>query len=187
MNTTTKLMTLLLAMLASIKVGAQGTTYEYVPFVREGVKWVYYYDNYDITEEQETRIQYFSFEMKGDTIFNGKHYKPVVLYKLNDDGNEIVQDFTPVYLREENKVVFAIHPDGKWYCQCPVGFFSYVVSWNFNEDVSNEEFVLYDFNDPNSLYQINLLGDNNFTFLGTDTVAIGNHLSKRYTLSLIHI
>ena len=181
MNTTTKLMTLLLAMLASINVGAQGTTYEYVPFVREGVKWVCFYDNYDITEEQETRIQYFSFEMKGDTIFNGKHYKPVVLYKLNDDGNEIVQDFTPVYLREENKVVFAIHPDGKWYCQCPVGFFSYVVSWNFNEDVSNEEFVLYDFNDPNSLYQINLLGDNNFTFLGTDTVAIGNHLSKRYT------
>ena len=154
--------------------------YEYVPFVREGVKWVYYYDENPLVHN----VQYYSFEMKGDTVFNGKHYKSVVLYLLDGvGGTEIAQDFTPVYLREENKVVYAIHPDGISYRQCPVGITG-SVSAGFTGLVSNEEFVLYDFNDPNAFYSDLLAAPEGYrpymTFCKEDSVAIDGKLSKRY-------
>ena len=142
----------LLALLGMTQMAAQD--YEYVPFVREGVKWVYCYNNpFDSSvSNMPEGLQYFAFVMKGDTVYEGKHYTPIRLYYINDNDEEIEQNFTPIWLREENKVVYAIHLDGRWYPQCPVG-----IGWAVDEfepqTIAKNEFVLYDFNDPEAYYQ----------------------------------
>ena len=142
-----------LALLGMTQAAAQD--YEYVPFVREGVKWVYrYYNPFGRgVLDMDEGIQYYSFEMKGDVEIGGKHYKQVSLtHYLGDDGKE-VEDFVPICLREEDKVVYAIHPDGILYPQCPVGIGGFV-GYNGCFPVNNptEEFILYDFNDPIAFY-----------------------------------
>ena len=152
--------------------------YEYVPFVREGVKWVYFYDNPFNAEVlgMADSIQYYSFELKEDTVIDSKSYKPVQLSYLTSTGEDIPQEFVPAYLREEDKKVYAILPEGRWYPQCPVGF-GFVVSSNPDYSVPADEFVLYDFNDPTSLYDEYEGFFPDYTY--TDTIAIGpNHLCK---------
>ena len=170
--------------------------YEYVPFVREGVKWVYCIDNPYNEEFSEMYLpmpsgtSYYSFEMRGDAEFNGKHYKPVVLYYLDEDGKEIAQNIVPVYLREEDKVVYAYHPDGMTYLQCPVGYGGFAdyngwMSFFYPMDYfNNEEFILYDFNHPDTFYQplvdyLNQHSANDYmVYLRTDIVEIGEHIRK---------
>ncbi len=156
--------------------------YEYVPFVREGVKWVYYYDNPFTPDvlDMDSYIQYYSFEMKGDVEIGGKHYKQVSLTHYFGDNTKEVEDFVPVYLREENKVVYAIHPDGREYPQCPVGI-SRLIDRDYSPNTSNDEFILYDFNDPNALYDsINIYGEFPIwiTYQYTDTITFGNHHTR---------
>ena len=179
MKTTKKLITLLLALLGLTQAAAQ--EYEYVPFVREGVKWVYGYDNpfYEDVLNMPDGCCYFAFEMKGDTVYEGKHYKPVKLYYINYDGEEIEQDFTPIWLREEDKVVYACHLDGMCYPQCPVGYFNFVAEDDKAHSTSKNEFVLYDFNDPVTLYQDEWMWEY-MDYLGTDTVNVGAHNCKRH-------
>ena len=69
-----------LALMGFIQALAQG--YEYVPFVREGVKWVCYYANpINATDYDGTYIpfgqHFYTLELKGDTVINGKSYKPL--------------------------------------------------------------------------------------------------------------
>jgi len=156
--------------------------HEYVPFVREGVKWVYYYknpfssDGYDMPSGK----QYFSFEMKGDVLIGDKHYKPVILTHYFDKNGQAkkVEDFIPVYLREENKEVYAIHPDGFWHAQCPVGY-----GWFVTEPsglpltTSSEEFKLYDFNDPMAIYS-SAEGVGLIEYYGSDLISIGGQNRK---------
>ena len=172
--------------------------YEYVPFVREGVKWVYSVDNPCSEEYSDmylpipSGISYYSYEMKGDAVFDGKHYKPVILYYIDSVGIEIVQDIVPVYLREENKVVYAYHPDGRTYLQCPVGYggsADVVFGWAsffYPMDFFNDgEFILYDFNRPDTFYDnlVDILlqvGDDYMSYLRTDIVKIGKYNCKRH-------
>ena len=102
----------LLALLGMSQAVAQ--EYEYVPFVREGVKWVYYYineDSYSSDPIFSKGIVYLNLELKGDTVINGKRYKAMHKYHGNAINSE--NDTIPIYLREENKVVYGIVPDGK--------------------------------------------------------------------------
>lgn len=144
----------LLALLGLIQAVAED--YEYVPFVREGVKWVYCCKN-PYWMEEFWGMEYYSFEMLNDVLIGDKYYKPVCLTRyLDKEGtNKEVMDFTPVYLREENKVVYAILPDGILHPQCPVGIFNYIGYPYDNSPITttNQEFRLYDFNDPMSLYE----------------------------------
>ena len=155
--------------------------HEYVPFVRDGVQWVYYYDNPFRMEilDMDEGIQYYSFEMKGDVVIGDKHYKQVCLTRHLNEFNTVVEDFIPVYLREEDKVVYAIQPDGINYPQCPVGIGKWV-SESFDPEMGEcEEFVLYDFNDPITLYSEEL-ASHDFQYRATDYVNIGPHVSKRH-------
>ena len=173
------LLFLMLAVLGMTQMAAQ--EYEYVPFVREGVKWVYYYNNPFSSDilDMDFGFQYFSFEMKGDVLIGDKYYKPVILTHHLDDGNEQVEDDIPIYLREEDKVVYAIHPDGIQHPQCPVGIFSYISNpVSLPIMVSDEEFVLYDFNDAMELYGEGTAGEGRILYQYTDTIMIGNHYSK---------
>ncbi len=174
---------LLLSVLGMSQAVAQ--EYEYVPFVREGVKWVYSYSNpfWSYILDMPEGDQYYSFEMQGDVLIGDKYYKPVILtHYLDKEGhNKEVEEYIPVYLREENKVVYAIHPDGIWHAQCPVGFGWFV--GNPHEDppfeTSDEEFILYDFNDPVQLYN-ETFGEQStlVEYLETKMMTLGHHQVK---------
>ena len=182
---------LLLTILGFTQAVAQ--EYEYVPLVREGVKWVYYYDNpFGEFLDMPGNIQYFSFEFKGDVQIGDKNYKPIVLTHYLDDNNKEVEEFTPAYLREENKVVYAIHPDGIQHPKCPVEIGDYIgyPDGGLPIQTCDNEFILYDFNDPIALYDsifeqdneywLELSGYKTVDYLNTDVITVGNHQSKRH-------
>ena len=155
---------------------AMAQEYEYVPFVREGVKWVYIVDNpIQGLGYEDGFIPYgehqYTLEIKGDTLIGDKNYKPVHLYS----GNTIdeVNDTVPVYLREEDKVVYGIIPDDRRFWECPIGLGTVVDGMNLSSTVQTGiEFVLYDFNDPESFYSC-------YDYAHTDLFQIGNQLRKR--------
>ena len=168
----------LLALLGMTQAVAQ--EYEYVPFVREGVKWVYFFINeggiYSPDPNIPEGITPYTLELKGDTIINGKTYKAMHKYY----GNSInwANDTVPVYLREEDKVVYAIVPDGRRYYDCPLGnhFFCSV------DPYSNEEYVLYDFRNPEEFWNsiMNEYEDGVYEPCGNDTITVGHHKAKRH-------
>jgi hypothetical protein len=153
--------------------------YEYVPFVREGVKWVYFYDNSEamgnplINPDYEPGKNYFNLELKGDTVINGKTYK--AMHKYSGASINWENDTIPVYLREEDKIVYGIIPDGKKYVDCPVGH-------TYGNYYNGQEFVLYDFVDPVTWWDnfINIGWNDIFYFQSTDTISLGNQFAKRY-------
>ena len=178
--------------------------YEYVPFVREGVKWVYCIDNSYDEAFSETYLpipagtSYYSFEMKGEAEFDGKHYKPVILYYIDEAGKEIAQEIIPVYLREEDKVVYAKHADGIQHPQCPVGIYQFI-SYPYQGlpiYVCDEEFVLYDFNDPKAFYDTIFAKQNMeledaglgpfIDYVRTDMIPLGNRQSKCHYFNYIY-
>ena len=161
----------LLALLGMIQMVAQ--EYEYVPLVREGVKWVY--------QANGLQSSQYTVEFFGDSVIDGKTYKALHKYhgeSINKDNDTIV-----AFMREENKVVYSIVPDGKTIPECPVG------NWRDTElsaqIVAGEEYVLFDFNDPItflSKYNNEVLadyGDIVFPII-SDKVTVGNHLANRY-------
>ena len=179
-----------LALLGITQLAAQDN-YEYVPFVREGVKWIYYYNNPFWPEvlDMDSYVQYYSFEMKGDYVIGDKHYKQVCLTHYLDENTKEVEDFIPVYLREEDKVVYAIYLDGKRHPQCPAGIGSYV-GYSDNEfSAPTDEFILYDFNDPISLYDSVFYEADHAVFdevikhveyLNSDTITVAKYQCKRH-------
>ena len=170
----------MLTLLSITQLGAQ--EYEYVPFVREGVKWVYSIQDYHFEEDYETNPArgdnkvYRTLEIKGDTVINGKTYK--AMHMCVDDQYSEPKDVVPVYLREENKKVYGMVPasiffDDAIICITPYGFAP--------DDIilSGEEFLLYDFQDPVT-YWDNLIDDDWFNLqLQLDTIEVGGHYAKR--------
>ena len=172
----------ILAVLGMTQAVAQ--EYEYVPFVREGAKWVYsIWDNYVIEKPANpTRgdnVYYRTLELKGDTVINGKTYK--AMHKCVDDEMSEPSDVIPIYLREEDKKVYGIVPDGTFYDDAPIGDFRFGTQEYFDAIHSGQEFLLYDFKDPIAYWDsINNHTFNWFKPFKVDTIMVGNHLAKRY-------
>ena len=177
----------LLALLGLSQAAAQ--EYEYVPFVREGVQWVYcIYNDYSNSDPYgpgpdprvPQGITFMKLQFNGDTVINGKTYK--AMHKYHGKSLDWENDTIPVFMREENKVVYGIVPDGKWYDDCPIGL------WDdhdfYDLKLAGKEFVLYDFNDPisflDTILTSNEYNDYGFTCLNAETIATGDHLAKRY-------
>ncbi len=170
--------------------------YEYVPFVREGVKWTYsicdyHYWEFHTDPERGDDMTYRTLEIKGDTVINGKTYK--AMHKYSGDAINEENDTIPVYLREENKVVYGIIPDGKYYDDCPVyniwtDYYMWIGSVNAATTYNGQEFALYDFNDPvayfDSIFSL-VEYPSPYQHINTDTIAVGNHLAKRFRGSLV--
>ena len=129
----------------------------YTPLVREGVKWVYLYNDvtetpdlypewYDESDFDPNRLiygnglEYYSFEFQGDSLVNGKYYKK--LYCSFEEGISI-----PIaLLREDNRRVYALLCSdsemlGKKY------HFSPFLGGNFAQG----ETLLYDFANPQNM------------------------------------
>jgi len=168
--------TLLITMLALLGMSQMlAQEYEYVPFVREGVKWVCTISRFDEVSEMNVR-QSFNLEFKGDTIINGRTYK--AMHKYSGDEVNCDNDTVPVYMREENKIVYAITPDGVTYPGCPVGLY-----YSYSDIYDGEEFEFCDFNDPAGFWanEINeSIGDNLYQLVSIDTIQVGMHQAKRY-------
>ena len=158
--------------------------YEYVPFVREGVKWVYsIWEDYGFEKPNNpTRgdnVYYRKLELREDTVINGKTYK--AMHKCVDDEMSEPSDVIPIYLREEDKRVYGIVPDGKFYDDAPIGDFRFGTQEYFDAIHSGQEFLLYDFKDPIAYWDsINNHTFNYFKPFKVDTIMVGNHLAKRY-------
>ena len=183
--------TLLITMFALLGMTqAVAQEYEYVPFVREGVKWVYSiwneseFENPDIPTHGDNTY-YRTLELRGDTVINGKTYK--AMHKCVADEMTEPSDVIPIYLREEDKKVYGIVPDGTFYDDAPIGdymFWPYL--GYFDVLLSGQEFLLCDFQDPvaywDSLYHDWPLSQysQDFELLSTDTIALGQHLVKDY-------
>ncbi len=154
--------------------------YEYVPFVREGVKWVYYYIN--TVEEQIPDLakgkHYLTLEIKGKCEIDDKEY--MAMHKYSGNTINMENDTIPIYLREEDKVVYGIIPEGKFYNDCPIG------SPYMDFDIYNgQEFILYDFRDPVSYLDgmINKDGDilpKAYEPAYEDYIDLGGIMAKRY-------
>ena len=169
----------LLVLLGMTQLSAQ--EYEYVPFVREGVKWVYKYIYRDsFFEPTEYGEVWLTLEMKGDTVINGKTYK--AMHKYFGDAINEENDTIPLYLREENKVVYGIVPDCEVYSDCRVGN---GLDRGIRDQIKNgEEFVLYDFFNPVAFWSAYLDEDSKDEFALYDTIQIGSHLAKRYLFDM---
>ncbi len=190
------LLIMLLSLLGMTQAVAQD--YEYVPLVREGVKWVYYYENtgdfYPPDPDLAIGKVYLTLELKGDTVIDGKVYK--ALHKYYGDQINTVSDTVPIYLREEGKIVYGIVPEGVIYPDCPIYCFgNQAISALIND---GKEFILYDFNDPvsfcqsySSMYRENeeayeITGFNYLKpFKFADVVTINGRPSKRYVFGLL--
>ena len=167
---------IILAQLGTTQAVAQ--EYEYVPFVREGIKWVYGILNSDVIYPPVPNfpigLHYWTLEIKGDVVINGKTYKAMHKYfgKAINEENDTV----PLYLREEDKVVYGIIPDGHMYDDCPIRAFA------LNE-YNGEEFILYDFNDQDTFWESRLNRDYEAYggCLSTDIIQLGTLQTKRYT------
>ena len=171
----------ILALLCLTQAVAQDyNDYEYVPFVREGVKWVYFYNNFDDPYPANPNLAqgkvYLNLEFKGDTVINGKTYK--LMHKYYGNAINIVNDTVPICMREEDKVVYAIVPEGKVYHDCPIG--NCATYQDYDAIRNGQEFVLYDFSNAQACWQnlMNSAYEDQFT---TDVITIGGHRAKRYS------
>ncbi|MBR4828721.1 MAG: hypothetical protein IKZ92_02845 [Muribaculaceae bacterium] len=145
--------------------------YEYIPFVREGVKWVC--SSIELPIDYYTIEHFFTLEFKGDAEINGKTYK--AMHKYSGETIDPYNDTIPVYMREEGKVVYAIVPDGKTYEDCYISCFD---DSTIAESVkAGREFVLYDFNDPVD-FIMSRIGD--IGGVMPQTIMLDNKKVKRY-------
>ena len=137
--------TILFTVLALLGISqAVAQEYEYVPFVREGVKWICQYWNHD---EEGWGLLYphsFTLEMKGDTVIDGKTYK--AMHRYSGEAINIENDTVIVYLREQDKVVYGIVPNGKVYEFSPIGIELDTIMQK--EVKSGHEVVLFNFASP---------------------------------------
>ena len=158
---------ILLSLLCLPQAMTANEDYEYTPFVREGVQWMCI---------QDFSYNPFMLELKGDIQIGDKLYKAMHLYhgtEINAENDTVV-----IYLREEDRVVYGIVPDGKIYQCCPIGIEN---NSEMLEKIENgEEFVLYDFNDP-----VGFIKDFHFPKYGpnsviTDTISIAGKSARRF-------
>ena len=156
----------------------------YTPFVREGVQWVCYFENYrdfDVFGFQPGRT-FFTLELKGDSVIDGKEYK--AMHKYSGIGTNPDDDTVLAYLREENRVVYAIIPEGMASESFMVG---YGDLWDHNiydDAKAGKEIILYEFNETESYYNY-VFGrhQDELSYLGVDKVEVGGQQVNRHTFN----
>ena len=149
--------------------------YEYVPFVREGVQWEC------LCCLGNQKYTHFTLELKDDAEINGKTYK--AMHKYSGECIDSENDTVLVYLREEDRIVYGIIPDGRMYP-------GYGIGVDADEEMvqkmeSGQEFVLYDFNDPVTLIDRWTISPIPIRKVIPDVVTIAGKKVNRY-ISYLH-
>ncbi|MBO4814033.1 MAG: hypothetical protein J5523_03655 [Muribaculaceae bacterium] len=137
--------------------GVQAQEYEYVPLVREGVKWVF---RYTVGRSPLWVFTSVTNEFKGDVTINGIQYKKCIQTIDMTDKDKWEYDLgdtevmTIAYVREESKKVYAILTDEYRDFITSDGSKGFGIKGPNYE--LNGEYQIYDFEDPESFYsQIN--------------------------------
>jgi hypothetical protein len=161
---------------------------DYTPFVREGVQWVCYFVHYWDNDYMGFKPgqTFFTLELKGDTVINGKEYK--MMHKYSGIGINPDDDTVLACLREENRIVYAIIPEGMASNSFLVGYGelwdSVVGNSLYNMARSGQEIILYEFNETEAYYKyIYALERDNFNYLGIDKVDVGGQQVNRHTFN----
>lgn len=166
---------LIIAMACSLAASA------YVPLVREGVKWVYYYNYNDAPNFGPCSQSEYSIEISGDSVLNDITYKKVFLHPFS---SQIDNNSKPIALvREDNKVIY-FHYDFS-------SSYEYDgVVYEFGEiplarGVVENEWILYDFNDINRTFS-NIPENEDFDFRSlfdyvySNNIDVGGEMAKVY-------
>ena len=96
-----KILSVIMSMLfASIAVQAQAQSEDYLPLVREGVRWHYVKTVYGFINEIDSRSNIY-YEFKGDSIRTGKSYKKCYVTSTIPEESKL-----EALVREENKKVY---------------------------------------------------------------------------------
>ena len=158
---------IVLAMMGFAGGYAQETETDYVPMVREGVKWVYYFIN-----GQSRATCHITYELSGEVEMNGKTYAKCWRTFGENGGIFETEPTVVAYLREEDKKVYAIYEDtfvGQTR-NYHAGYHEYQaneqgvlqiqgISWSMEKSINgyaypeyNDEYLIYDFNDVEDFY-----------------------------------
>ena len=137
---------------------AQEPQYEYVPLVREGVKWVYMREHMDydcVDKSFPFPLPYVEvLEIKGEQPVDGVEYKQVMSNRSQE----------PVALiREDGKQVFIKASD-------------YYIEYYLDYDKNTGEYLIYDFNKEGAGYE-NFAG---FWHFNEKMIEIGGVMRKAY-------
>ena len=138
---------------------ASAVEYQYMPLIKDGKKWVEYYENYE-DYEHDLYDQYQSgiicYQLQGVSEINGITYHNLYATLNSDRISDIL---TPVaYVREQDKKVFAMINED---CEVdfPRGYHPFVMA-RCQYFPENNEYLIYDFNDITSPYDAgSLTGD----------------------------
>ena len=138
---------------------ANAVAYQYVPLVREGVKWVEYYYNIIENTQSVTTYQFSENIEIGGNIYSMLYATPKV--------SNVTQDKIPVaYVREQDKKVYCIPVEAMIY--------GCILS---NEDIG--EYIIYNFNDITSPYTIE---EELISPITTEQMLLGDNLVNLYNL-----
>ncbi len=131
---------------------------DYVPLVREGVKWVEYYNNSIENIESLT-----SYQFDGQKEIGGNIYSMLYAANINDatQNNRLV-----AYVREQDKQIYIIPVDSEVY--------GCIIS---NEDIN--EYKIYDFNDITSPYTLEEIF---LTPVSSEQMQLGDNLVNLYNI-----
>jgi hypothetical protein len=145
----------------SIGVNAQ----KYIPFPTENAEWnVFYASSFNQIKIDTTLLQY---SLQGDTTINGTLYHK--LYKkIGTDAN--LQYVFSGGLREQDKIIY---------------FYGYGYSKSNLSSLSNQEYLLYDFNKKTG---DSVMFDHErwYKIINIDSVKIGSDFRKRYEIVIMH-
>ena len=128
---------------------------EYMPLLREGVKWVYIETQYGYNHNgvDFDYSRFYNIEMKGDTTIDGTTYKKCYRYSGVDWSNTgyiICSNTKPIaLLREEGRVLYAYNYDNFYF---RVGQTMYDYPFWYTDDDSwyandGKDVKLYEFNE----------------------------------------
>ena len=134
---------------------ASAAEYQYVPLVREGVKWVEYYENDDIPIPENQKIIFFQF--KGTTTIADNNYHN--LY-ATIETDIISNESVPIaFVRENDKKVYAMLNYEFPFANLPISYnldpFNCCKFWREVENYY--EYLIYDFNDISCPYVDDLM------------------------------
>ena len=153
------------------------TAQDYVPLVREGVKWKCGMLKEPYGKVSEIELDHtYTIEFKGDTIINGLSYKNCHI--LYDDYQEISDNTVCGFMREDiesKKVLFLMNNNYSW--SKPRTYFVYNY-WDKNADEAGN-MVLYDFNDIRQSAEIRWYP----VSVNIDSVEIAGTFHKRHNIS----
>ncbi len=145
-----------------ILTSARATDNEYVPLVREGVKWVEYYENtIDNTQSVKT------YQFCGNIEIGGNVYSKLYsTFRLSD----VTQQDSPIaYVREHDKKIYSVPVNSEIY--------GCILS---NEDIG--EYLIYNFNDITSPYTID---ESLMSPVTTEQMPFGDRMVNLYHLGSI--